>query len=347
VLRPFALLSRATLIVLLAAGATAAAEDDFWRASGQQGAVVAGGAEAADAALAMLRRGNAADAAVAALLVLSVTDSRNFCFGGEVPILVYDAKRKAVEVVCGQGTAPALATLKYFQEHKGGRIPGSGDPTTAAVPGPLDACLTMLDRHGTVSFAEAARPALELLQRHETGWQGVRRAVLRPCPAGHDSPRHARSGPARANPGRHHAQEGQLRQPGRMGSPHAQDHRHGVRGRRAVHGPLGRVHAEQRPALLRHARAVRRPVRLRARGGSLSRRIRGGGRAGQRDRGRVSSRRPGRGPKRRRWGVCVRSRPAGRAGIARGGCWWSRRASSRAVGRGVSPTCGRCTRESK
>jgi len=179
VLRLFTLLCHATLIIPLAAGATGAAENDFWRASGQQGAVVAGGAEAADAALAMLRRGNAADATVAALLVLSVTDSRNFCFGGEVPILFYDAKRKAVEVLCGQGVAPALATLDYFQQHKGGRIPGSGDPTTASVPGALDACLTLLDRHGTVTFAEAARPALELLDRHESGWQADLAKTLR------------------------------------------------------------------------------------------------------------------------------------------------------------------------
>jgi len=178
-LRPHILLSCTSLTVLLAAGTTTAGEDDFWRASGQHGAVVAGGAEAADAALAMLQRGNAADATVAALLVLSVTDSRNFCFGGEVPILFYDAKRKAVEVLCGQGVAPALATLEYFQQHKGGRIPGSGDPTTAAVPGALDACLTLLKRHGTVTFREAARPALELLDRHESGWQDDLAKTLR------------------------------------------------------------------------------------------------------------------------------------------------------------------------
>ena len=36
-------------------------------------------------------------------LVLSVSDSANFCFGGEVPIMVYDARRKVVEVLSGQG----------------------------------------------------------------------------------------------------------------------------------------------------------------------------------------------------------------------------------------------------
>ena len=68
--------------------------------TGRQGAVSAGGAEAVAAGLEILKRGgNAADSAAATILALSVTDSGGFCFGGEVPILVYDARRKVVEVV--------------------------------------------------------------------------------------------------------------------------------------------------------------------------------------------------------------------------------------------------------
>ena len=67
------------------------------------------GQAAVDAGLSILKSGgNAADAAVATILALSVTDANDFCFGGEVPILVYDANRRVVEVVCGQGTAPRL-----------------------------------------------------------------------------------------------------------------------------------------------------------------------------------------------------------------------------------------------
>jgi len=162
----------AALIALLAVrSAAAAGKDDFWKASGSQGAVVAGTQEAADAAIRILHRGNAVDATVAALLVLSVTDSGNFCFGGEVPILVYDARRSVVEVLSGQGAAPRLATIEYFEKHKGGRIPGSNDPTTAAVPSALDACLVALDRYGTLSFAQAAQPALTILERHDSGWR--------------------------------------------------------------------------------------------------------------------------------------------------------------------------------
>src|SRR5436305_8930735 len=82
-----------------------------WSGAGKNGAVAAGGQGAVDAGMELLKAGgNAADAAAATILALSVTDSTLFCFGGEVPILVYDARRGVVEVVCGQGTAPRLAT---------------------------------------------------------------------------------------------------------------------------------------------------------------------------------------------------------------------------------------------
>src|SRR5882672_7045601 len=101
-------------------------------ATGRQGAVSAGGAEAVAAGLEILKRGgNATDAAAATILALSVTDSGGFCFGGEVPILVYDARRKVVEVLAGQGVAPRLATREHFARSG---IPGSGiEPS--AVPG--------------------------------------------------------------------------------------------------------------------------------------------------------------------------------------------------------------------
>ncbi len=78
-----------------------------WSAAGTQGAVAAGGSAAVAAGIEILKGGgNAIDAAVATLLALSVTDSTLFCFGSEVPILVYDANRGTVEVVVGLGAAP-------------------------------------------------------------------------------------------------------------------------------------------------------------------------------------------------------------------------------------------------
>jgi gamma-glutamyltranspeptidase/glutathione hydrolase len=139
--------------------------------------VVAGGQGAVEAGTEILQKGgNAADAAAATILALSVTDSGSFCFGGEVPILIYDAQRRIVAVLSGQGAAPQLATRDYFAK-KGG-IPGRG-VEAAAVPAAPDACLTLLDRFGTMTFADVARPTLRLLDRREKEWHADLAKTLR------------------------------------------------------------------------------------------------------------------------------------------------------------------------
>jgi gamma-glutamyltranspeptidase/glutathione hydrolase len=142
-----------------------------WQAVGTNGAVSAGGRDAVAAGLGILKRGgNAADAAAATILALSVTDSRAFCFGGEVPILCYDARTKGVTVIAGQGAAPRLATLEHFKGPGG--IPGKGIEA-AAVPAALDACLTLLDRFGTMTFTQVVAPTRQLLVRppRREAWQ--------------------------------------------------------------------------------------------------------------------------------------------------------------------------------
>jgi gamma-glutamyltranspeptidase / glutathione hydrolase len=139
-----------------------------WKASGKHGAVAAGGQRAVDAGIAMLKSdGNAIDAAVATLLALTVTDSNSYCFGGEIPIMVYDAKRGVVECLCGLGTAPKLATREFFA--KMGGIPTRGK-LPAAVPGAVDAMLTALDRYGTKTFAECASSTLKILDEGAKDW---------------------------------------------------------------------------------------------------------------------------------------------------------------------------------
>ena len=135
------------------------------------------GAEAVAAGIELLKRdGNAADAAAATILALSVTDSAGFCFGGEVPILVFNARRKVVEVLAGQGAAPHLATCEYFTSHGG--IPTKG-VTAAAVPAAFDAVVTLLDRYGTLKLADVAEPALRLLDREKAPWHPLLARSLR------------------------------------------------------------------------------------------------------------------------------------------------------------------------
>ena len=97
-----------------------------------------------------------------------------------------------IEVVAGQGAAPALATREFFAARGG--IPAKGlEP--AAVPAVLDACLTALDRRGTRTFAEAAAPMLRLLDRHEKAWhRDLARTIRRLIEAERDSAADRRRG---------------------------------------------------------------------------------------------------------------------------------------------------------
>lgn len=173
------------LLVGLALPWTAAAQAPkaiVWKASGKHGAVAAGGQESSEAGLAILKAdGNAADAAVATILALCVTDAPICVFGGEVPIMIYNARRNTVEVLCGLGTAPKLATRDYFVK-KGG-IPGGG-LECAAVPATIDACVVALERHGTMTFGQVAAPTLKLLDEYHLRnkgkfWHGDMAVTLR------------------------------------------------------------------------------------------------------------------------------------------------------------------------
>jgi gamma-glutamyltranspeptidase/glutathione hydrolase len=163
-----------------------------WQAAGTHGAVVAGGRGAVSAGLEVLKAGgNAADAAAATILALSVTDSSQFCFGGEVPILFYDARTGNVTAISGMGAAPRLATRDHFAAR--GKIPNRGIEA-AAVPAALDACITLLDRFGTMTLAQVVGPTLKLLGKGTEPWHrnlaGTIGELLKAEARAHDSAPH-------------------------------------------------------------------------------------------------------------------------------------------------------------
>jgi gamma-glutamyltranspeptidase / glutathione hydrolase len=174
----------AFLLTSIHAAAQPAAQN--WSASGQNGAVAFGERQATEAGLEMLKQGgNAADAAAAMLLVQSVTESGSYCFGGEVPIIVYDAQRNVVEVISGMGTVPKLTTREYFAA-KGG-IPNGGIET-AAVPSSPGTIITLLERYGTRTFEQAAQPMLQILDRHGQKWHADLAVNIRRMIAAEKSP---------------------------------------------------------------------------------------------------------------------------------------------------------------
>ena len=82
---------------------------------------------ASAAGMAVLERGgNAFDAAVAAGFTLQVVEPHLNGPGGEVPALLYPVERGEPLTLCGQGVAPAAATIERYRELGHDLIPGHG-----------------------------------------------------------------------------------------------------------------------------------------------------------------------------------------------------------------------------
>jgi len=79
--------------------------------------------------------------------------------GGEVPAVFVTAGDPVPRVLCGQGVAPAAATIQRLRGEGLASMPGTG-LLAATVPGAWDGWLTLLRDHGTITLAEALAPAL-------------------------------------------------------------------------------------------------------------------------------------------------------------------------------------------
>ncbi|MGW2556163.1 gamma-glutamyltransferase family protein [Streptomyces sp. NPDC001635] len=114
---------------------------------------------ASQSAMAVLEDGgNAFDAAVAGAFVLHVVEPHLNGPAGEVPILLAPAGGE-VRVLCGQGVAPAGATIDHYRGLGLDLVPGTG-PLAAAVPGAFDAWMLLLRDHGTKSLADILKYAI-------------------------------------------------------------------------------------------------------------------------------------------------------------------------------------------
>ncbi len=107
--------------------------------------------------------GNAFDAAVAMGFTLQVVEPHLNGPGGEVPIIFRAAGEDRARVLCGQGGAPAGATIAHYRSEGLELIPGSGLLATV-IPGAFDAWMLMLRDHGTMSLREVLEPAIHYLE---------------------------------------------------------------------------------------------------------------------------------------------------------------------------------------
>ncbi len=156
------------LVTLMMSGALVASEIG-WNSSGKGGAVAAGGKDAVAAGISMLKQGgNAADAAAATLLALSITDYGSYAIGAEIPLIIYDARKKEVKVLCGLGGAPLnKKAIEWYYEND---IPSNGSLKAAPVPGALSLCITTVKLYGTMSFEQVVAPSLALLDSGDKDW---------------------------------------------------------------------------------------------------------------------------------------------------------------------------------
>jgi gamma-glutamyltranspeptidase/glutathione hydrolase len=131
------------------------------------------------AGMAVLERGgNAFDAAVAAGFTLQVVEPHLNGPGGEVPAIFYDVERAEPLVLCGQGVAPAAATIERFHELGHRLIPGVG-VLAACVPGAFGAWLLLLRDFGTWRLRDVLAFAIDYAENGFPAVAGIRLAIER------------------------------------------------------------------------------------------------------------------------------------------------------------------------
>ena len=126
--------------------------------------------------MAMLERGgNAFDAAVATGFTLQVVEPHLNGPGGEVPIILHERASARVEVICGQGAAPAARHDRALPQRSAStscRAPACSPP---CVPGAFDAWMLLLRDYGTMAARRRAGAGDRLRRATAIRWSARHR----------------------------------------------------------------------------------------------------------------------------------------------------------------------------
>jgi gamma-glutamyltranspeptidase/glutathione hydrolase len=134
---------------------------------------------ASQAGMSVLERGgNAFDAAAATGFVLQVVEPHLNGPGGEVPAVFWPAERGEPLALCGQGVAPAAATIERFHELGHDLIPGTG-LLAACVPGSFGGWLLLLREFGTWRLADVLELAIGYAGHGYPVHERLRATILR------------------------------------------------------------------------------------------------------------------------------------------------------------------------
>jgi gamma-glutamyltranspeptidase/glutathione hydrolase len=120
---------------------------------------------ASAAGLEVLRRGgNAIDAAVTAAAVLTVVEPHMVGLGGDMFAMVWSARDGRLYGLNASGRSGSGMTREALVSRGLERVPSRG-VAAVTVPGALSGWAALLERHGTLTLAEALAPAIEYAER--------------------------------------------------------------------------------------------------------------------------------------------------------------------------------------
>jgi gamma-glutamyltranspeptidase / glutathione hydrolase len=104
--------------------------------------------------------GNAFDAGIAAAFTLQVVEPHLCGPLGDVPVMIAKRDWDKPQVICGQGPAPAAATIAHMRGHLGlDMMPGTG-LLPAVVPGTFETYMMVLERYGTMRVRDVLEAAI-------------------------------------------------------------------------------------------------------------------------------------------------------------------------------------------
>jgi len=107
----------------------------------------------------LMQGGNAIDAAIAANAAMTVVYPSTCSAGGDIFMLIWEAKTQQLYALNGSGRAPGGMTPAYFAAQGMSEIPARG-PLSINVPGAVDGWFEALTRFGTLPMETILAPAI-------------------------------------------------------------------------------------------------------------------------------------------------------------------------------------------
>ena len=104
--------------------------------------------------------GNAIDAAIAANAALGLMEPTGNGIGGDLFVILWDAKTKKLYGLNASGPSPQNISIEYFTAKNLEKIPSYG-PLPVSVPGAVDGWIKLHERFGKLPFEELFKPTID------------------------------------------------------------------------------------------------------------------------------------------------------------------------------------------